>query len=100
MVEQKVEELLTLLQNAQVVRAYQESKQQVLKSQKLYQQIKTYHQTGDEALKQQILKHPLYQQYQQCHSNLSILIWGMNLKFQRKEETVCGLSKGNTKDAS
>ena len=97
-IDEKLEGLLDTLKNSRLVKNYLNAKENVLKDKDLIEQLQHYHQTQDITFKQQILANKTYQIYHDASSCLSILIWGMNLKFKNgRDDITCGLSKESIK---
>ena len=98
-VEIEVENLMRLLKDSTLVEEFLTWKEKVKENKELLLEIKQYQKTKDETVKKRLLQDKTYQMYLEKERDLRILLFGMNLRFQKlKEKKECGLSKENIKD--
>lgn len=95
----EVDKLIKLLENTNLLKEYKSAKEKALEDKNLLQLLLKYHQ-GDQTVKKTVLENAFYQDYQKKSSDLSFLIWRINLKFQKlKGNFACGLSKESIKES-
>ena len=97
-VNQEVEKLIDMIEEMELVKTYQQAKEEVRSNKEVMKLIKRY-QEGEKQLRDVLLKKGIYSSYHDKSMQLSFLIWGINLKFKGlKGEHICGLSKENIKE--